>query len=73
MRLKKNANQTFSNFRVFHKKSGGRLLIGETRWRAREEAQTKQSLVLRGLLREVNSMCCRHSGAEASRADGAWS
>jgi hypothetical protein len=49
MRLRKNANQTFNNFRVFREKSGGhleldnkksgrRLHIGDTRWRTREEA-----------------------------------
>jgi hypothetical protein len=38
MHLKKNANQTFNNSHVFHKKSGRRLLIGDTRWRTREEA-----------------------------------
>ncbi|EZP75270.1 hypothetical protein H839_17258 [Parageobacillus genomosp. 1] len=54
--------------------AGARHLLGsgsfipETRWRACEEVQTKQSLVLHRLLREVNSMCRRRSRTEASRA-----
>jgi hypothetical protein len=66
MRLKKNVNRTFNNFRVFHEKSGGRLLIGETRWRAREEAVAAAAGPKR---REPMAPEAR----QRRKAEGAWS